>query len=102
MLKNKYTSTFFTLSWELRQLSQRQATGWTEGEEGLTSGKAKRFLSTPQRPDRLWDLPRLISNGFRGLFPGGPKRQSCEADQSLSYNAEVKNGGAVTPLHHTS
>jgi hypothetical protein len=28
------------------------------------------FFSTPQRPDGLWDSPRLLSNGYRGSFPG--------------------------------
>jgi hypothetical protein len=30
----------------------------------------KRFLSTPQRPDRLRVSPSLSYNGYQGLFPG--------------------------------
>jgi hypothetical protein len=26
------------------------------------------IFSSPRRPDRLWDLPSLLSNGYRGLF----------------------------------
>jgi hypothetical protein len=30
-----------------------------------------RIFSSPRRPDRLWDPRNLLSNGYRGLFPGG-------------------------------
>jgi hypothetical protein len=33
------------------------------------SGKDKRFFSTPQCLDRLWDLPSLLSNCYRGVLP---------------------------------
>jgi hypothetical protein len=33
---------------------------------GLIPGRGKRFFSSPQRPDRLWDPPSLLSNGYRG------------------------------------
>jgi hypothetical protein len=33
--------------------------------------REKYFVSTPQRLDRLWGLPSLLSNGYRGSFLGG-------------------------------
>jgi hypothetical protein len=42
---------------------KRRATG-----PGSIPGSA-RFLSSPQRPDRIWDPPNLLTNGYRGPFP---------------------------------
>jgi hypothetical protein len=44
-------------------------------------GTGKRFLSSPQRPDRLWGP--------------GVKRSGREADHLLPSSAEVKNSGAI-------
>jgi hypothetical protein len=48
------------------------------------------LLSTSSSPGRFWGSPNLLSNEYRGLFPGF-KRPRCEADHSLPNNAEVKN-----------
>jgi hypothetical protein len=45
------------------------ATGYGLDDPGSILGSA-RFFSSPQRPDRLWDPPSLISNGYRDSFPG--------------------------------
>jgi hypothetical protein len=37
-----------------------------------------------------------------GALSPGVKRQGREADHSLPSSAEVKNGGAISPLLHTS
>jgi hypothetical protein len=31
--------------------------------------RAREFLSSPERPDRLWDAPSLLSNECQRLFP---------------------------------
>jgi hypothetical protein len=38
---------------------------------GSIPGRGKIFFFTPQRPDRLWGPPSLLSNGYRGIFPRG-------------------------------
>jgi len=46
-------------------------------------------LSSPPRPDRLWDPPSQLSNGYQGFFPS-VNRPGREAE-SFPANAEVKN-----------
>jgi hypothetical protein len=45
------------------------ASGYGLDCQGSIPGRDKRFFSTPQRPDRLWDPRSLVYNGYRGLFP---------------------------------
>jgi hypothetical protein len=51
-----------------RDSSVGTATGWTAG---VRFPARLRFFSSPQRPDRLWSPPILLSNGRRGLFSRG-------------------------------
>jgi hypothetical protein len=44
----------------------------------------------PRRPDRVWDSPNLLSNGYRGLFSPGLKGPGREADHSPTASAEVR------------
>jgi hypothetical protein len=48
-----------------------------------------RIFYSPRRPDRLRGPPYLLSNGYRGLFPG-VKQTGSQADHSPSTSAEVK------------
>jgi hypothetical protein len=65
----------------------------SDGSDGLVSipGKGKIFFSSPQRPDRLWGPPSLLSNRYRSLF----RRSRMTGAWS---SAEVKNGGAIPLL----
>jgi hypothetical protein len=75
------------------------ATGYELGDRGSIPGRGKR-LSIPERSDRLWGPPSLLSNGYQKFFPWGVKRQRREADHSPPSGAEIKNG-AIPPLPHT-
>ena len=43
----------------------------------------------PHCPDRPWDLPSLLYNGYR-VFPGGKERPGRDADSSPPSSAVVK------------
>jgi hypothetical protein len=66
-------------------------------DQGSSPGRGKKFVYSPQRPDWLWGPPCLLYKGYQGVkWPGR------EADRSPPFSAEVKNGGDIPPLPHTS
>jgi hypothetical protein len=70
---------------------------------GIPVPTGVKVVSSPNRPDQFWDLPCLISNGYRGLSPGeGVKLPGRVADHSPPTSAVVKDGGSVPPLPYTS
>jgi hypothetical protein len=81
--------------------------GWfSRYSDGLRAGRPgfdsrHRFFCTPRRPGRLWSPPILLSNGYRGAFPG-LKRPGREADHSPPSSAEVKSGAAIPQFLYTS
>jgi hypothetical protein len=45
--------------------------GLDDREFGVRAPVGSGILSSPCRPDQLWDPPNPLSNGYRGIFPGG-------------------------------
>jgi hypothetical protein len=64
--------------------------------QGSISGKGKKYFSIPQRP------PSFIQNGGTGGSLPGVKQTGRETDHSPAFSSDVKNGGAIPPLPHTS
>jgi hypothetical protein len=60
--------------------------------------QGKTFFSTPQRLGPLWGPPTQPPGGFSPDI----KRPGREADHSPPLNTEVKNGGTIPLLPHTS
>jgi hypothetical protein len=60
-------------------------------DRGSIPDRGRGFFFQPLHPDLLWGPPSLLTNGYRGPFPGGKARPGRDADHSSSSNAEVKN-----------
>jgi hypothetical protein len=73
------------------------ATDYGLDGRGSIYGSDKRFLSTPQRRERLWGPPASSLMGT-GVSFSGVKRPRIEADYSPPSTAEAKNGRAIPPL----
>ena len=79
------------------QSVQRLTTGWTVRDRIPVGTR----LSA--RPDRPWDPPSLLYNGYR-VFPGGKVRPGRAADHSPPSSAAVMEQYSYTcthPLGHT-
>jgi hypothetical protein len=77
-------------------------TGYGLECRGSILRRGKRFFSTPQRPNRLWSISSLLTQWIPGAVSLGVNRPEREADHLPASSAEVKNGGSIPPLLHTS
>jgi hypothetical protein len=77
------------------------ATGYGLDGRGSIPGRDKIFLFSRESRSALWPT-RLPIQWVRGAVSPGVKRQGREADHLPPSSAEVKKGGAIPPLPHTS
>jgi hypothetical protein len=77
------------------------ATGYgpDDREVGVRVPVGSRIFSSPDRPDRLWGPPNLVSNGYRRLFPRGGKRPGREADPSLTSSEYLDQENTDLYIH---
>jgi hypothetical protein len=73
---------------------EQWATGWMI--RCSSPGRGWELFSSPQRSDRFWGPPSLLSNGYQQLFPWGVKRPGLEADHSLPSSVELKKAWSYT------
>lgn len=55
----------------------------------------KRVFSSVECPNRLWRLPSLLFNGYRGFFPG-VKRTGRQVNHSPPSSDDIKNKWSCT------
>jgi hypothetical protein len=56
------------------------------------------FSSSPNRLDRLWGPPILLSNGYWGLFPQGYSGRGVKLSTHLQLNPTSRKCGSIHPL----
>jgi hypothetical protein len=68
--------------------------GWLEVRVPVGSANL-----SPQRPDRLWGTPSLLSNGSQGLFRWGGSGRGVKLIPHLHLVPRSRMCGVIPPLH---
>jgi hypothetical protein len=66
------------------------------GVLGFDPGEGWEFFSSAPRPERLWDPPSLLSNGYQGLFPCGQSGRDVKLTTHLHLVPRSKNEWSYT------
>jgi hypothetical protein len=69
-----------------------------EGREvGVRVSVGRRFDTSNCRPDRVWGLSSLLSNGYRGIYP-----RSVKLTTHVHLVPKSRKCGSIHSLPHTS
>jgi hypothetical protein len=96
----RYNKLFVALGpWERACFGARRFLGQDlnreSGFKGSIPGRGREFFSSPPRPDRLWDPPSLLANGYRRI--GGVELYLHFPDTS-SWRGTYLSTGTTLPL----
>jgi hypothetical protein len=72
------------------------ALGYGLDDRGSIPGGCWEFFSKPPRRERLWGPPRLLSYGYRGLFPWGKSGRGVKLATHLHLVPRSKNEWSYT------
>jgi hypothetical protein len=87
------------------------AMGYRMDGRGSIPDTGKTLFSSPQRPDRLWGPPSLLSNGYRRFFPVGQSGRGVNLTAhlhlvprsklvGLHLHSPIRLNGLVLNLQH--
>jgi hypothetical protein len=80
------------------------ATGYGLDDQwvGVRVPMGARIFSSPYRPDRLWNPPSLLSNGYWGLFLQELSGRGVNLTTHLQLVPRSRKRGSIHPLPYTS
>jgi hypothetical protein len=74
--------------------------GYGLDDRGSNPGRGSEFFSSLPRPDRLWNPPSLLSNGYWGFFPRGQSGWGLKLNTNLHLVPRSKNAWSYTSTPH--
>jgi hypothetical protein len=69
--------------------------GLDDREVGVRVPVGSRILSSPRRPDQLWEPTRLLSNGYWWLFPWGWSGRGVKLTTHLQLVPRSRKRGSI-------
>jgi hypothetical protein len=76
--------------------------GLDEWGFGVRVPEGSTIFSSPRRPDCLRGPPKLLSNGYRGLFPRGYRDRGVKLTTHLQLVPRSRQCGSIHPRPHMS